>query len=397
MTSANNLGGPIAVVGGGLAAGRAVVELRELGYDREIVLLADEPVVPYERPPLSKGYLQGEATAESAYVRPQEWYDEHKIDLRTGTRVTGLDLAGKRLRAGGEEIPFGKVLLATGARARRLPLTRTPEIEVRYLRSLQESTELRNRLGPGRRLLVLGAGWIGMEVAATARTLGTEVTVVDPAPEPLAAVLGEEVGSRFAAFHRSHGVDLRMRTVLEHLDGPDAVLSDGTTLQPETVLVAVGAVPSDELAHWAGLDVHDGVLVDAALRTSHPDVVAAGDVARVAHPVLGTPVRVEHWQNAIDQSRVAARTLLDLEAEATALPYFFTDQFDWGMEFFGHLAPGQTIPPAVTEVDGGFVARWTDGGPGGRTIAAMHVNDWDHSDELRGEVDEAWGGARHTG
>lgn len=386
-------GGPIAVIGGGLAAGRAVVELRELGYDDEIVLLADEPVVPYERPPLSKAYLQGEATADSAYVRPPEWYAEHGVDLRTGTRVSAVDLAGMRLHAGDEVLRFGRLLLATGARARRLPLAPTPHIEVRYLRSLRESTELRDRLGPGRRLLVLGAGWIGMEVAATARSLDTDVTVVDPAAQPLAAVLGEEVGARFAALHRSHGVDLRTRTVLDHLDGPDAVLSDGTTLQPDIVLVAVGAVPNDELAHWAGLDVHDGVLVDAQLRTAHADVFAAGDVARIAHPLLGTRVRVEHWQNAIDQGRTVARVLLGEDVEAGELPYFFTDQFDWGMEYFGHLPAGHALQTELSDTEGGFLVRWRDGG---RTLAALHVNDWDRSDALRGEVADGWRGAHHT-
>lgn len=385
---------PVVVVGGGLAAGSAVVELRELGYEGEVVLLAEEHVVPYERPPLSKGYLQGEATAESAYVRPAGWYADHGIDLRTGTAAVALDLPRKRVRTASAEVAFDRLLLATGARSRRLPLAGTPAIEVRYLRSLEESTGLRERLGPDRRLLVLGAGWIGMEVAATARTLGTEVTVVDPAAQPLAAALGEEVGARFAALQRSRGVDLRTGTVLDHVEGNEAVLSDGSVLHPETVLVGVGAVPNDELARAAGLEVDNGILVDAGLRTSHPDVFAAGDVARIEHPLVGERVRVEHWQNAIDQGRAAARSLVGEESGGAELPYFFTDQFDWGMEYFGYVPTGSRPHGDLSETWGGFVARWRDGD---RTLAAMHVNEWDHSDALRAEVDAAWRGVRHTG
>ena len=327
---------PIVIVGGGLAAGRAVVELREAGYDDEVVLFAEEPEVPYERPPLSKGYLQGEKSRESTYVQPREWYDEHNVDLRLGEPVTSIDLDELTVHSDGGATPFDRLLLATGARPRRLDLASTDEIDVRYLRTLADSTALQERLGAEHHLLVLGGGWIGMEVAATARTLGTRVTVVEPAELPLLAALGPEVATRFADVHRAHGVDLRTRTGLDRLEGAVAVLSDGTRIEPDTVLVGIGVVPNVELAADAGLSVDNGVLVDSGLRTSHPAVFAAGDVANAAHPVLGTRIRVEHWQNAISQGRAAAHALLGEPVSYADLPYFFTDQYDLGMEFFGH-------------------------------------------------------------
>jgi len=321
-------GAPIVIVGGGLAAGSAVVELRDAGYDDEIVLFADEPEVPYDRPPLSKGFLQGKKDRTSTYVRPREWYDDHGVDLRLGARVTCIDLEELTVRSDAGDTAFERLLLATGARPRRLELAPTEQIEVRYLRTLADSTALRERLGTEHHLLILGGGWIGMEVAATARTLGTRVTVVEPAEQPLLAALGSEVAARFADVHRAQGVDLRTRTGLVRLEGAEAVLSDGTRIEPDTVLVGVGAIPNVELAVAAGLGVDNGVLVDSGLRTSHPAVFAAGDVANAAHPLLGTRIRVEHWQNAISQGRAAAHALLGERVSYAELPYFFSDQYD---------------------------------------------------------------------
>ena len=183
-----------------------------------------------------------------------------------------------------------------------------------------------------------------MEVAATARTLGTRVTVVEPAELPLLAALGPDVATRFADVHRAQGVDLRTRTGLDRLEGAVAVLTDGTRIEPDTVLVGIGAVPNVELAADAGLSVDNGVLVDSGLRTSHPAVFAAGDLANAAHPVLGTRIRVEHWQNAISQGRAAAHALLGEPVSYEDLPYFFSDQYDLGMEFFGHAEGAQRRP-----------------------------------------------------
>lgn len=377
---------PIVVVGGGLAAGSAVTELRDAGYDGDLVVLAEEHHVPYERPPLSKAVLRGEKPVESAYVHPSSWYAEHDVVVRTGSRVTAIDPVGQTVSSEVGETPFSALLLATGSRVRTLPIEPTDRIEVRYLRSVDDATGLHDRLGPDRRLLVLGAGWIGMEAAASARQLGTAVTVVDPAEQPLLAVLGPEVGARFAAVHRDQGVDLRTRTALDHLDGGDAVLTDGSTVPVDTVLVGVGVVPNTELAEAAGLRVDNGVLVDSHLRTDHPAIYAAGDVANALHPVLGERVRVEHWQNALGQGRTAARALLGHPATYDDLPYFFTDQFDLGMEYFGHLGSGGFDELRLEDgADGAFAAFWTRGD---RLVAAMHVNQWDRSDELRDRVRE---------
>lgn len=371
---------PIVIVGGGLAAGRAVTELRDAGNDEEVILFAAEPEVPYERPPLSKGYLQGEKSRESTYVQPLDWYAEHNVDLRLGEPVESLDLHGRTVRSHRGTTPFDRLLLVTGARPRTLGLSRTDEIEVRYLRTLADSTALRGRLGPEHHLLVLGGGWIGMEVAATARTLGTTVTVVEPAELPLLAALGPEVATRFADAHRAHGVDLRTGVGLERLDGGAAILGDGSRVEPDTVLVGVGAVPNDDLARAAGLAVDNGILVDAGLRSSHPAVFAAGDVANAEHPVLGRRIRVEHWQNAISQGRAAARALIGEPVSYAETPYFFSDQYDLGMEFFGD---SQGADDVRLEGDDTFSCWWYRDGV---LVAAMHVNQWDRSDELRERV-----------
>jgi 3-phenylpropionate/trans-cinnamate dioxygenase ferredoxin reductase subunit len=377
---------PIVIVGGGLAAGNAVTELRDAGYDGEVVLFAAEPHVPYERPPLSKGFLVGEKTAESTYVQPPEWYDEHGVDLRTGVRVASVDPESHSVSTeAGETVAYSSLLLATGARPRRLPLEPTTDVSVRYLRTLDDAQDLRAVLGEDRRLLVVGGGWIGMEVAASARQLGTTVTLVEPAEQPLLAALGPEIGARFATAHRERGVDLRTGTGLDRLDGGTALLTDGSRVEVDTVLVGIGVVPNDELAREAGLAVHNGILADAGLRTSHGDVFAAGDVANAEHPVLKERVRVEHWQNAISQGRAAAHALLGEEVSYDELPYFFTDQYDLGMEYFGHVGASGFDRVDIEDGDEkeSFAAHWWRAD---RLVAAMHVNQWDRSDELRGRV-----------
>jgi 3-phenylpropionate/trans-cinnamate dioxygenase ferredoxin reductase subunit len=374
---------PIVIVGGGLAAGRAVRELRDAGHAGEVVVFTEEPEIPYERPPLSKGYLQGQDSRESTYVQPLEWYAEHDVDLRVGEPVESLDLEGQTVRTSSGSTAYSRLLVATGARARTLDLTSTEQIEVRYLRTLPDSTGLRERLGPGRHLLVLGGGWIGMEAAASARTLGTTVTVVEPAELPLLVALGPEVAARFAQTHRDQGVDLRLSTGLERLDGAAAVLSDGSRIEPDTVLVGIGATPDVDLARAAGLEVDNGILVDSGLRTSHPAVFAAGDVANAEHPVLRDRIRVEHWQNAISQGRAAAHALMGEQVSYEDLPYFFSDQYDLGMEFFGHAAGADDVRLEPGDSDDAFSCWWRRDG---RLVAAMHVNQWDRSDELREKV-----------
>jgi len=373
---------PIVVVGGGLAAARAVMELRDAGHDGDVVVLAEEHEVPYERPPLSKGFLQGEESRDSTYVQPRAWYAEHGIDLRRGDRVEEIDLDALVVRSSGGSTSFDRLLVATGARPRRLDLPAVEGIEVAYLRTLDDSAALHDRLGPLHHLLVLGGGWIGMEAAASALTLGTTVTVVEPAEQPLLNALGPEVARRFAEVHRTRGVDLRLQTGWDRLEDGVAVLSDGSRVHADTVLVGVGAIPNDELARAAGLAVDNGILVDAGLRTSHPAAFAADDVANAAHPVLGQRLRVEHWQNAISQGKAAAHALLGEAVSYEDLPYFFSDQYDLGMEFFGHPA-GADETRIEEGKDGGFTCWWRRDG---RLVAAMHVNEWDRSDELRERV-----------
>lgn len=377
---------PVIVVGGGLAAGHAVTELRDLGHEGEVLVLTSEPHPPYERPPLSKELIRGEKPDESTYLHPAEWYAAHQVDLRTGTTVVRVDPSAHTVETDdGQSLAYSRLLLATGARARRLPLEPTTPTRVCYLRTLDDAGRLRALLGPGQRLLVVGGGWIGMEVAASARRLDSTVTLVEPAGQPLAA-LGPEVGARFAAAHREHGVDLRTGTGLDRVADGLAMLTDGTAIEVDVVLVGVGAVPRDELARDSGIEVDDGVLVDAGLRTSAPDVFAAGDVANVLHPVLGERVRVEHWQNAISQGRAVAHALAGEAVSYDDLPYFFTDQYDLGLEYFGHVGSAGFDEFVIEDgASDAFACFWSRAG---RLLAAMHVNQWDRSDELRDRVRE---------
>ncbi len=376
----------IVVVGGGLAAGKAVEQLRADGYAGGITLVAEEPHQPYERPPLSKGYLLGDEELEKVFVQPPEWYVDHDVALRLHTRATAVDPDAHTVTVEGEELAFDRLLLATGSSPRHLPLADDSGAPVTYLRTIEDSQALRERLVPARRVVVVGAGWIGLEVAAAARTRGCDVTVVEALEKPLLRVLGPEVADVFAGLHRAHGVDLRLGAsvagVEDHGGAVVVHLGDGTALEADVLVVGIGVRPNTDLAAAAGLDVDDGVLVDEHLRSSHPDVLAAGDVANALHPVLGRRVRVEHWDTAIGQGRAAARTMLGTGEPYTRLPYFFTDQYDLGMEYVGSLGPeGYDDVVLRGDVAGGvFTAFWLSGG---RVVAGMHANDWDAIDDVR--------------
>jgi 3-phenylpropionate/trans-cinnamate dioxygenase ferredoxin reductase subunit len=369
------------VVGGGLAGATAATALREEGFDGRIVLVGAEPHAPYERPPLSKGYLIGSADRASVFVHPEPWYAEHRVELRRSTVVTELDRARHEVVLGDRErLGYDRLLLATGAVPRRLPVPGADQVDVRYLRTLEDSERLRADFTPGARVVVIGAGWIGLETAAAARGAGCDVVVLEHAELPLLRVLGPEVAAVFADLHRDHGVDLRFGVTLAGLrpagTGAVVVLDDGTEVAGDLVLAGVGVAPDTGLAERAGLAVDDGVLVDAALRTADPDVFAAGDVANADHPLLGRRIRVEHWANALNQPRTAARAMLGLPASYDRLPYFFSDQYDLGMEYTGHVPPGgaDTVvfrgDPASRE----FIAFWLSEG---RVLAGMNVNVWD--------------------
>ncbi len=371
----------VVIVGAGLAGAKTAEALRERGYEGGIVLLGNESELPYERPPLSKGYLAGSAPFEDAVVQPEDWYAAHTIDLRRDVEVVALHPAEHEVElAGGDRLPYGALVLATGSEPRRLPI---PGADTALtLRTRGDSDAIRATFGPGRRLVIVGAGWIGLEVAAAAREKDTEVTVLEAAELPLLAVLGPEIATVFADLHREHGVDLRLGVSVASIAADGVRLADGTEFPAEAVLLGVGARPRTELAGAAGLSVDNGVLVDAALRTSDPAIFAVGDIANHDHPGLGHRVRVEHWATALNQPAAAAAALLGGDDGYTELPYFFSDQYDLGMEYIGYAKPSETSVVVRGELAAReFVAFWLD--PDDRIRAAMNVNVWDVVDEIK--------------
>ncbi len=375
------------LVGGGLAGAKAAETLRAEGFDGRVVLLAGEPEVPYERPPLSKGYLLGSAEREQSRVHDPGWYSEHGVELRTGTEAVALDVAAHRLTLDtGEELDYAKLLLATGSSARRLPVPGADLDRVRYLRTLADADRLKADLtGGGRQIVIIGAGWIGLEVAAAARSHGNDVTIVEPQPTPLHAVLGPRMGEVFARLQRDQGVDLFTDTTVREIRGTDGRVGSVVTdrhagLPADLVLVGIGAVPNTALAASAGLEVDNGVVTDHALRASAPDVFAAGDVAASFHPLYGRHVRVEHWANALNQGPAAARSMLGQEVTYDRVPYFFTDQYDLGMEYSGLGGPRDEVVCRGNVEDREFVAFWMSDG---RVTAGMNVNVWDVTDPLQ--------------
>lgn len=294
------------IVGASLAGAKAAETLREEGFRGRVVLIGDEIERPYERPPLSKGFLLGKEPRDKAHVHEPDWYDKHDVDLRLGARVDGFDRVGHEVRlASGERLGYDRLLLATGASPRRLDVPGAKLQGIHYLRTMSDSAALREALSPGgRRVVVAGAGWIGMEAAAAARGYGNDVTVIEPEPAPLYAAVGPEIGGVFADLHREHGVDLRLDQGVAGFWGAGqvsaVVTSGGAEVPADVVVVGIGVRPNTRLAEEAGLEVSDGILVDQSLCTSDPDVYAAGDVASAYHPLLGRRIRVEHWANALN-------------------------------------------------------------------------------------------------
>ena len=376
----------VAVVGAGLAGGKAVEALRAEGFGGRIVLFGDEPHHPYERPPLSKGYLQGNDERGTVFVHPESWYGEHDVDLRLGAAVTGLDRHAHELMTDdGQPVHYDRLLLATGASPRHLRLPGADLPGVHYLRTLDDSDALRAAFRPGANVVVIGAGWIGLETAAAARGAGATVGVLESAELPLLRVLGPQMAQVFAGLHRENGVDLRLGVTVAALRGEGSAvtgveLGDGAVIDADAVVVGVGVTPNVDLARQAGLDVDDGVLVNANLRTSDAHVFAAGDVANAEHPVLGRRIRVEHWANALHQPEVAARSILGRDAVYDRLPYFFTDQYDLGMEYVGYASADDDVVVRGDLEGREFVALWVRDG---RVVAGMNVNVWDVTDRIR--------------
>lgn len=368
----------IVVVGAGLAAAHAVETLREEGYWGPLTVVGNEPLLPYERPQLSKDVLQGK---EFQVLHDAAWYAEHEVRVLTHTSAERLDLASRTVVLDdGQSLGYDALLLATGARPR---VPSIPGVErAHVLRTWQDEQRLQAAIRPGARLVVVGGGWIGLEVAASARQQGTEVTVLERSDAPLARVLGPRLAEHLLALHRGHGVDVRTGVDVTAIT-PDGVVTSDGEISADAVLLAVGATPRTELAEAAGLSVTaDGVVADSRLRTSDPDVWVAGDVALATHTTLGA-LRVEHWDDAIRQGRAAARSMLGDEVAYDWQPYVFTDQFEFSMEYVGHSSPTDRVELRGDVEQNAFIAYWL-GGEDGRTVTAgMNVGIWDVNDTLR--------------
>jgi 3-phenylpropionate/trans-cinnamate dioxygenase ferredoxin reductase subunit len=382
----------IVIVGASLAGAKAAQALRDEGFDGAVTLIGDERERPYERPPLSKEYLLGKAEREKAFVHDEGWYAEHDVDLRLETTVTAIDRSSQQVVVeGGDTVPYERLLLTTGSSPRRLDVPGAELPGVLYLRRIEDSDAIKAAYGSASSVAVIGGGWIGLETAAAARAAGLDVTILEYAELPLLRVLGREAAEIFAGLHRDHGVDLRVSVEVSGITGDDAAtgvrLGDGSEVAADLVLVGVGITPNTGLAEAAGLDVDNGVLVDERLRTSDADIFAAGDVANAFHPALGRRLRVEHWANARRQGVTAAKSMLGQDVTYDRQPYFFSDQYDLGMEYTGYVdldADG----PVDFVVRGDLAKReligfWVSDG---RVLAGMNVNVWDVTEDIEALV-----------
>jgi 3-phenylpropionate/trans-cinnamate dioxygenase ferredoxin reductase component len=378
------------IIGAGLAGAKAAEALRTAGFTGRVVLLGDESERPYERPPLSKEILRGEADDGTAYVHPENFYRDRDIDLRLGCRVQSLDTTARTVTTEeGQTIGFDRLLIATGAEPRRLDIPGAGLDGIHYLRTLPDSRDLRTALRGARRLVVVGAGWIGCEVAASARQLGVDVAMIDPMGAPLVRVLGPELGRVYLDLHSEHEVEPHMHTSVAAFSGADrvngVVTGDGAVIDADVVVVGIGVEPRLDLARAAGLALEGGgISVDATLETSASGVFAAGDVAAAWHPVLDQRLRVEHWANALNQGELAGRNMLGERQAYDRVPYFFSDQYDFGMEYRGHATAWDQVVLRGDARSRDFIAFWLSGGA---VVAALNANRWDDGDALTALVD----------
>jgi len=373
------------IVGASLAGAKAAEELRTAGFDGRVLLIGAEIERPYERPPLTKDYLRDESPREKAYVHEPSFYEQHQIELETDATVTELDSAQSRIKlADGRWVEYHRLLLATGAEPRRIAIAGAELNGVHYLRTLADCDALRDRLQIGGRVVVVGGGWIGSEFAASARQRGLEVTVVDPSPLPLERIFGAEIGAFYRDVHSDHGVELLLGEGVEAFAGEHAVTRVRTTtghaIECDFVLVGIGVTPRVELASGAGLEIDNGILVDDKLQTSMPGVFAAGDVAHALHPFYGERLRVEHWSNALNQGQAAAHAMLGEPVSYDRIPYFFSDQYDVGMEYSGHAPEWDEVIFRGDPADGEFIAFWMREE---RVVAGMNVNVWDVNEHVQ--------------
>jgi 3-phenylpropionate/trans-cinnamate dioxygenase ferredoxin reductase subunit len=373
------------IVGASLAGAKAAEELRKQGFDGRVLLIGAEPERPYERPPLSKDYLRGESPREKAYVHENGFYSEQQIELETAARVNGIDPGRSQVTLGdGRELGFDRLLLATGSEPRRIPVAGADLDGVHYLRTLADCDALRERLDAGGRVAVVGAGWIGSEFAASARQLGLEVAVIEPLELPHERIFGPEIGTFYRDVHARNGVELLFGDGVAAFEGDGKLQRvrtiSGVAVECDFAVVGIGAAPRTGLAEQAGLDVDDGVLVDERLQTSAEGVFAAGDIARAWHPFFGERIRVEHWANALHQGPAAARAMLGESVSYDRIPYFYSDQYEVGMEYSGHATTWDEVVFRGDRDGGEFVAFWRRDE---RVVAGMNVNVWDVNEDIQ--------------
>ena len=367
----------VVVVGAGLAAHKVVENLRKEGFEGRITLVGDEQHRPYDRPGLSKAVLLGDAEPNDLYLAKASFYDDKDIETHFGDAAVTIDRDAQTVTlASGTELTYDALVLATGSHARTLSLPGADLPGVLTLRRFEDCLALKDALEPGTRLVIVGGGWIGLEVASAAIEAECHVTVLEHFALPLFNVLGERLAGWFAGLHRERGVDLRTGVDVQGFEGDDHVtgvrLGDGTVVEADVVLVGVGAIPNTDLAEAAGLTVDNGVRVDEHLRTSDPHILAIGDIANAQNTALGTQVRVEHWDIARRQGRLAALVLLDRDDVYDWQPYFYTDQYDVSMEYIGHGGKGDEVVVRGDLADTHYSAYWLDGD---RITAAMQVNE----------------------
>ena len=373
------------IVGASLAGAKAAEELRAHGFGGQVLLIGAEPERPYERPPLTKDYLRGESGRAKAYVHPDSFYRQQEIELVTGVTVTSIEPGASRVRLDdGRTLGYDRLLLATGAEPRRLQIPGADLDGIHYLRTLADCDLLRARLEVGGRVVVVGAGWIGSEFAASARQRGLQVTVIDPQALPGERIFGREIATFYRDVHRQHGIELLLSEGVAAFEGNGTVTrvrtAAGRRIECDFAVVGIGVVPRTGLASDAGLEVSNGIVAGDELQTTAPRVFAAGDVANAWHPFYHQRIRVEHWANALHQGPAAAQAMLGQPVSYDRIPYFYSDQYDVGMEYSGSAPAWDEVVFRGDRADGEFIAFWLRNG---RVAAGMNVNVWDVNEHIQ--------------
>ncbi|WP_193096197.1 NAD(P)/FAD-dependent oxidoreductase [Brevibacterium sp. FME17] len=383
------------IIGAGIGGGTAVETLRDRGYAGSIALIGADPAAPYYRPDLSKKVMLEESDPAESALRGEDWYPAHDVTTFFGSAVTELDAKNQTLALdSGESLTYGQVILATGSTPRTLDVPGAKLGNIHTLRDAGDAVAIRSQFSKGNKVVIIGGGWVGLEVAAAAQNAGCEITVVLRSTPPLRSALGAEIGRYFEELHRSNGIEFVTEAETTGFSGSKAVESVQTSagvLPADLVVVGIGADPTIELATSAGLDIDNGVLVDEHMRSSDPNIFAIGDIAAAQNTLLKQRLRVEHWDNAVRQAEVAASTITGGDKEYDWQPYFYTDQFDLGMEYVGHGTSDDDVVIRGDKSSGEFIVFWTRGGA---VTAAMNVNIWDVGDELRALIGKSVSAAR---